>query len=73
MEQEVKYLLEGICTFYWNADFYKFCEVCNFDPEHGYSHEKWQQWQQLVSGIKAFDQNTLAKLVEAGHLPRAQL
>ena len=25
MEQEVKYFLEGICTFHWNADFYKFC------------------------------------------------
>ena len=67
MEQEVKYFLEGICTFHWNADFYKFCSVCNFDPNHAYSHEKWQQWQQLVSSIKVFDQNTLAKLIEAGH------
>ncbi|KAB8333836.1 hypothetical protein DP113_34625 (plasmid) [Brasilonema octagenarum UFV-E1] len=65
--QKINYLLEGICTFHWNADFKKFCEVCNFDPNHAYSHEKWQHWQQLVSSIKAFDQNILAKLIEAGH------
>ncbi|KYC34668.1 hypothetical protein WA1_50595 [Scytonema hofmannii PCC 7110] len=65
--QEINYFLVGICTFHWNADFNKFCEVCNFDPNHGYSLEKWQQWQQLVAAIKAFDQNTIAKLVEAGH------
>ncbi|MHC5770984.1 MAG: hypothetical protein ACYTXI_36490 [Nostoc sp.] len=66
-DQEINYLITGICTFHWNADFHKFCEVCNFDPNHAYSKEKWQQWQQFVSSIKAFDQNTLAKLVEAGH------
>lgn len=53
--------------FHWNADFHKFCQVCNFDPNNTYSKEKWQQWQQFVSGIKAFDQNTLVKLVEAVH------
>lgn len=64
---EINYFLVGICTFHWKADFNKFCEVCDFNPNDAYSYEKWQQWQQLVGAIRAFDQNTIAKLVEAGH------
>ncbi|GJD23015.1 hypothetical protein RIVM261_079710 [Rivularia sp. IAM M-261] len=66
-EEQISHIITGIMTFHWKADFNKFCTICGFDPNYAYSQEKWQQWQQLVSGLKSFDQETLAKLVQAGH------
>lgn len=66
-EEQINYVITGIITFHWKGDFNKFCTICGFSPNHTYSQEKWQQWQQLVSGLKSFDQEILTKLVEAGH------
>lgn len=66
-EEQLNYIITGIMTFHWKTTFEQFCTICGFDPNYAYSEEKWQQWQQLISGLKSFDQETLAKLVEAGH------
>ncbi|MBD2503964.1 hypothetical protein [Anabaena azotica] len=68
--EEIEKFCKGIATFAWNADFRKFCEVCNFDitTQNGedYAVGKWQEWQSLQSSLKAFDLDRIEAIVNAG-------
>ena len=61
----IKAFVEAIGGFAWNNDFYEFCNVLQFNPEHSYALEKWQQFQLLNKALGQFDVQSLYKLVEA--------
>lgn len=64
--EQIKLFCTGISTFAWNADFYKFCEVCGFTVDTEYAKDKWKQWQELQRGLNAFDQEKLKAIIDAG-------
>ncbi|NDJ26245.1 hypothetical protein GS682_32715 [Nostoc sp. B(2019)] len=66
-KEQLDYLIQGINTFAWNANFLEFCEVLDIDPKHDYAQQKWQQWKLLTKGLQGFDEDKLQKLVEAGY------
>jgi hypothetical protein len=62
--------IQAICTaigsFAWNNDFEQFCKVCDFNPEHSYSMEKWREFVALNRSLSKFDSETISKIVRAG-------
>lgn len=64
-EAFIKAFVEAIGGFAWNNDFYEFCNVLQFNSEHSYALEKWQQFQALNKALGQFDVQSLHKLVEA--------
>ncbi|KYC34699.1 hypothetical protein WA1_49095 [Scytonema hofmannii PCC 7110] len=64
--EQLNHFLTGIGNFYWTANMDKFCEICGFRNDW-YGEEKWRQWQELHKALTYFDQETLMKLVQAGH------
>jgi hypothetical protein len=64
-EAFIKTFVEAIGGFAWNNDFYEFCNVLQFNSEHSYALEKWQDFQVLNKALGQFDIQSLHKLVEA--------
>lgn len=64
-ENHIKQFVTAISSLNWNTNYYKFCEILNFNPNHSYSEEKWQQFQDLTEALNYFDLESLMKLIEA--------
>lgn len=64
--EQIETVCTAIGTFAWNNDFEQFCKVCDFNPEHAYSMEKWSEFQNLNRSLSRFDNDTISKIVRAG-------
>lgn len=62
-QEQIKQLQDAIRKAYSNWDYYKFCEVMGFNPK--YDGKYWDMFQTLVSGLTAFDEGTLTRLILA--------
>ncbi len=59
--------LESIKQFSWVADYPRFCEVMDFEP-NDYSYQKYVEFRELVSCLARFDVKSLEKILEAGKI-----
>ncbi|MBD2730923.1 hypothetical protein H6G96_32550 [Nostoc sp. FACHB-892] len=63
--QTVEAFATGLTNFHWRSDYLKFCEVLGLEPSD-YAEEKYQQMHELISFLKCFDYESLAKMLESG-------
>jgi len=53
----------AIGNAYWDIDYREFCRRAGW-AEDSYSEGKWAQWLKLVECVKAFDADTLERIVQ---------
>lgn len=63
---EIQQFCTGISTFAWEKDYFEFCQVCGFNPNHFYSEEKWQEFKELNRLLSKFDNNVITRIVRTG-------
>jgi hypothetical protein len=63
--QQIQSFVTILCSLHWRLNFAQFCDLLEFDPNYSHAREKWEQWQQLVVGLSAFDGESFDKLFSA--------
>lgn len=63
--QTVEAFATGLTNFHWRSDYLKFCEVLGLEPSN-YVEEKYQEMDELMSLLKCFNSESLAKMLKYG-------
>jgi hypothetical protein len=65
-EDPIAEFAANIAAFGWLVDYREFCQICKFDASTKYAKEKWEEFNHLQSGLRAFDLAKLEAIVAAG-------
>lgn len=64
-QQLASRFVAAIANLHWRIDYVKFCELLDLEPSD-YADQKYSQFQQLAEALNFFDEESLAKMVDAG-------